>query len=36
MPIIARLSQGKVWLDMRGAERTDTLVDVIRELPDTP
>ena len=35
-PIIARLSQGKVWLDMRGAERTDALLEVIHGLNDAP
>ena len=35
-PVVARLSQGKVWLDMRGAEQTDALVEVIRDLKDEP
>jgi L-seryl-tRNA(Ser) seleniumtransferase len=35
VPVIGRLNQGKVWLDMRGAEPTDELVSVLGSLPGT-
>ncbi|MEJ2090428.1 MAG: L-seryl-tRNA(Sec) selenium transferase, partial [Gammaproteobacteria bacterium] len=35
VPVIGRLNQGRVWLDMRGAEPTDELVSVLGSLPGT-
>jgi len=35
-PVIARLHQNALWLDLRGAERLQPLVAVLRTLDDTP
>jgi len=34
VPVIGRLSQGKVWLDMRGAEPLDRLLETLANLED--